>query len=70
MFLPAGAPAAVVQKLNAEIRKALAASDVREFMAREGADPVGSSPEELAAYFKREVAKYAEVIRKAEIAIQ
>jgi tripartite-type tricarboxylate transporter receptor subunit TctC len=70
MFLPAGAPAAVVQKLNGEIRKALGAPDVREFMTREGADPVGSSPEELAAYFKREVAKYAEVIRKAEIAIQ
>lgn len=70
MFVPAGTPQAIVTKLNAEIKKALAAPEVQEFMAREGADPVGSSPEELAAYFKREVAKYADVIRTAAIAIQ
>ena len=70
MFLPAGTPQPIVAKLNEEIRKALAAVEVREFMAREGADPVGSSPEELASYFKREVAKYADVIRKGAIALQ
>jgi tripartite-type tricarboxylate transporter receptor subunit TctC len=70
MFLPAGTPQPIVTKLNAEIRKAVSAPDVQEFMAREGGDPVASSPEELAAYFKREVTKYAEVIRKGNIAIQ
>jgi tripartite-type tricarboxylate transporter receptor subunit TctC len=70
MFLPAGAPRAVVTRLNSEIRKAVAAPDVQQFMVREGAEPIASSPEELAAYFSREVAKYAEVIRKGEIAIQ
>ena len=70
MFLPAGTPKPIVAKLNSEIRKALAAADVQEFMAREGADPVGSSPEELTAYFRREIDKYAEVIRKGAIAIQ
>src|SRR6185503_1784422 len=70
MFLPAGTPQAIVTKLSTAIRNAVSAPDVQEFMAREGGDPVGSSPEELAAYFKREVAKYAEVIRKAEIAIE
>jgi tripartite-type tricarboxylate transporter receptor subunit TctC len=70
MFLPAGTPQPIVMKLNAEIKKAVSAPDVQAFMAREGGDPVASSPEELAAYFKREVAKYAEVIRKGNIAIQ
>jgi tripartite-type tricarboxylate transporter receptor subunit TctC len=70
MFVPTGTPQVIVTKLNSEIRKALAAPDVKEFMAREGADPVGSAPEELAAYFRREIAKYAEVIRKGSIAIQ
>jgi tripartite-type tricarboxylate transporter receptor subunit TctC len=70
MFLPAGTPQSVVAKLNSEIRKALTSTEVREFMAREGADPVGSSPAELADYFKREVAKYADVIRKGAIALQ
>ena len=70
MFYPAGTPRPIVDKMNAEIKKALSAKDVAEFMAREGADPVGSSPEELAAYFKREIEKYANVIRKGNIAIQ
>jgi tripartite-type tricarboxylate transporter receptor subunit TctC len=70
MFLPAGTPQPIVKTLNAEIRKALAAPDVLEFMRREGGDPVGSSPEELSAYFKREVGKYAKVIRAGNITIQ
>jgi tripartite-type tricarboxylate transporter receptor subunit TctC len=70
MFLPAGTPKAVVDKVNGEIRKALQAKDVRDFMAREGADPVGSSPEELTALFKREIDKYAKVIKTANIVVQ
>lgn len=70
MFFPAGTPKPIVDKMNAEIRKALATKEVTDFMAREGAEPVGSSPEELADYFKREVEKYAKVIRAGGIAIQ
>jgi len=39
-------------------------------MAREGAEPVGSSPQELNTLFKREVAKYAKVIKAANIVVQ
>jgi tripartite-type tricarboxylate transporter receptor subunit TctC len=67
MFFPAGTPKEMVNKMNAEIKKALQAKDVLEFMAREGADPVASSPEELAAYFKREIEKYAKVIKTGNI---
>ncbi len=67
MFLPAGTPKEIVAKLNAEIVKALKAPDVREFIIREGGDPVGSTPEELAAYFKREVDKYARIIKAGNI---
>ena len=70
MFLPAGTPKPIVDKLNAEILKALKAPDVQEFMAKEGGEPVGSTPEELAAMFKREIAKYAKVIQTANIAVQ
>jgi tripartite-type tricarboxylate transporter receptor subunit TctC len=70
MFLPAGTPKTLVDKVNGEIRKALQAKDVRDFMAREGADPVGSSPEELTALFKREIDKYAKVIKTANIVVQ
>lgn len=67
MFLPAGTPREIVARLNAEILKALKAPDVQEFMAKEGGEPVGSTPEELAAYFKREVEKYARVIKAGNI---
>ncbi len=70
MFMPAGTPKPIVDKLNAEILKALKASDVLEFMAKEGGEPVGSTPEELAAMFKREIAKYAKVIEAGNIVVQ
>jgi tripartite-type tricarboxylate transporter receptor subunit TctC len=67
MFFPKGTSRDIVTKLNAEIIKALKAPDVNEFIRKEGGDPVGSTPEELAAYFKREVDKYAKVIKAANI---
>jgi len=67
MFFPAGTPKEIVTKLNAEIVKALNAPDLREFIIKEGGDPVGSTPEELAAYFKREVDKYARIIKAGNI---
>ncbi len=70
MFMPAGTPKPIVDKLNAEILKALKASDVLEFMAKEGGEPVGSTPEALAAMFKSEIAKYAKVIEAGKIAVQ
>ena len=70
MFMPAGTPRPIVDKLNSEILKALKASDVLEFMAKEGGEPVGSTPEELTAMFQREIAKYAKVIAAANIVVQ
>jgi tripartite-type tricarboxylate transporter receptor subunit TctC len=67
MFFPAGTSREVVNKLNGEILKALKSSDVRDFIVREGGDPVGSTPEQLATYLKREVDKYAKVIRAGNI---
>ena len=70
MFMPAGTPKPIVDKLHSEILKALKAPDVQEFMAREGGQPVGSTPEELTELFKHEVAKYAKVIEAAHIVVQ
>jgi tripartite-type tricarboxylate transporter receptor subunit TctC len=67
MFLPAGTPQEIVQRLNAETLKAMKAQDVVDFMARDGADPVGSSPAELAAYLRREIDKYARIIKAGGI---
>jgi len=70
MFVRAGTPKDVIDKLNSEIRQALGTERVKEFMAHEGLDPVGSTPEELSAQLKREIAKYADVIHKGHIKLQ
>ena len=70
MYFPRGTPKAMVDKMNAEIRKALESPSVREFMAKEGLDPVGSSPDELAALIQREIPKYAQVIQRGHIALK
>jgi tripartite-type tricarboxylate transporter receptor subunit TctC len=70
MFFPTGTPKPIVDKLNAEIRKALNAADIREFMPREALDPVASTPEQLGALFRREIARYAKVISAGNIKLE
>jgi len=45
------------------------AFEILDFMKREGAEPVGSTQQELAAYFRREVERYAEVIRLGNVRV-
>jgi tripartite-type tricarboxylate transporter receptor subunit TctC len=67
VFAPAGTPAAVVQRLNAEINKSLAAADFKERLAANGAEGVGGTPEQFARVIERETQKYAAVIKRAGI---
>jgi tripartite-type tricarboxylate transporter receptor subunit TctC len=67
MFITAGTPKEIIARLNAETVRGLAQPDVRGFLVKDGAEPVGSTPEELAAFFGREVAKYAKIIAIAKI---
>lgn len=69
MFFPKGTSKEIVGKLNAEIIKALKSPDVRGFIVKEGGEPVGSTPEELAAFFKKEADKYAKVIKAGNIRV-
>jgi tripartite-type tricarboxylate transporter receptor subunit TctC len=70
MWFPAGTPKDIVAKMNELILGAMKNGKVREFMVKEGLDPVGSTPDELGAQIKREIVKYAEVIRKGNIKLQ
>ena len=67
MFFPKGTPKPIIARLNAEIRKAVETPEVKAFFPREALDPVASGPEELSALLRREVEKYAKVIRAANI---
>jgi tripartite-type tricarboxylate transporter receptor subunit TctC len=62
VFAPAKVPREVVERLHAEVTRALAAPDVRGKMLALGAEPVGNTPEEFAAFIRAEAAKYARVI--------
>jgi tripartite-type tricarboxylate transporter receptor subunit TctC len=64
---PAGVPQEIVARLNSEITKVLRAPDVQERLARDGAEPVGSSAEEFRAYIEADVRKWAQVIAASGI---
>jgi tripartite-type tricarboxylate transporter receptor subunit TctC len=65
--VPAGTPKPIIDRLNAEIAKALPAADVREKLAAMGALPVGSKPEAASAFLRVEVDKWGKVIKTANI---
>ena len=67
MFVPAGLPKEILARLHGETVKALALPEVRDYLIKDGAEPVGSTPEEFSAFFRREVAKYAKIIAIAKI---
>lgn len=64
---PAKTPRAIIDRLHAEIVRALNAPDLRSKLIEAGADPVGSTPEEYTAFIKSEIAKWARVIQAAGI---
>ena len=70
MFFPAGTPQEIVNKLNTAIRNALDAEEIKKFFQREALEPVASSPAELSAMLRREIEKYAKVIKAANITVQ
>ncbi len=64
LMVPAGTPAEIVSKLNAETVRALAAKDMRERLEKMGTEPPpNNTPEHFAAFIRNEAAKYAKVVK-------
>lgn len=70
VFGPAGLPQPIVSRLNAEILKGLQAPDLRERFASLGATPVGTTPEELSAHVRAELARWSKVIKAQNISAE
>jgi tripartite-type tricarboxylate transporter receptor subunit TctC len=70
VMVPAGTPPGVIQRLNAEIVKALASSDVKEKLAIQGAEPLGSTPDEYGAYIKSELARWAALVKATGVTLE
>jgi tripartite-type tricarboxylate transporter receptor subunit TctC len=65
LWAPRGTPREVVEKLATETAKVLRLPDVRERYAALGAEPVGNTPDEFAAYCRSELAKWARVVKES-----
>ncbi len=65
VLAPAGTPRAIITRLHAEVVRVLGQPDIKERFLSDGAEPVGSSPEEFAAFIRAETAKWAQVIKDA-----
>ena len=63
LFAPAKTPPEIVARLHAEAVKALTAPDLREKLNAQGAEAVGSTPEEFRAYIRAEIEKWGKVVR-------
>jgi tripartite-type tricarboxylate transporter receptor subunit TctC len=63
LFAPAGTPAPIVDKLQAEVSKILKSGDISRRLIDIGLEPVGSTADELAAYQRSEITKWAKVVK-------
>jgi tripartite-type tricarboxylate transporter receptor subunit TctC len=62
IFVPAGTPADVIRRLNAEMDKAVASPDVRASLAALGVRPEGGTPDELGGLLRQETERWGKLI--------
>jgi tripartite-type tricarboxylate transporter receptor subunit TctC len=62
---PANTPPAVVNKIHNDVVRVMALQDVRDRMLTQAAEPVGSTPQEYAAFINTEIAKWAKVVKQS-----
>ena len=67
MFAPTGTPTSLIQRMNQEVVQVLRRPEIKERFINSGAEPVGSSPEELRSFVKSEMAKWGKLIKAANI---
>jgi tripartite-type tricarboxylate transporter receptor subunit TctC len=69
VLAPAGTPKAIIGKLSTELARIVALPDTQDFLARQGMNPFSSTPDQLAVLMKTEMAKWAKVVKAANIKI-
>ena len=67
LVAPAGTPTAVVARLNAEVNKALMLADVAQQLSVEGATPMPTTPQAFGDLIKREIPRWAEVVKAGNV---
>ena len=69
LFAPVGTPREILARLNADMVKALRQPETRKLLSQQGAEPVGNSEAEFAAFIQAEIAKWGRVIRSANVKV-
>jgi len=64
---PAGMPPQIVRLLNAEMIKAVRAPELTERLATDGAEPVGSTPEQFSRYIATEITRWSKIIKESGV---
>ena len=67
VLAPAGTPASIVSRLNAELNAVLRNAELRERLLKQGFESSGGTPGEFAAYLRAEMEKWTKVVREARI---
>jgi tripartite-type tricarboxylate transporter receptor subunit TctC len=70
LLAPAGAPPAVIARLDEALREVMRADDLRDRLLHQGYDPIDVSPAALAAQIRSDIAKYATLVRNAGIRVE
>ena len=67
MFAPAGTPAAIVSRVNADVNDLLKEQDLRQLLAKQGLNPGGGTPQKLGERVKHELERWTRVVKAAHI---
>ncbi len=69
LYGPASLPKELVARINADITRALQTPDVNERLTQQGIDRIANTPEQASAYLKIEIAKYAKIVKSANLRV-
>jgi tripartite-type tricarboxylate transporter receptor subunit TctC len=70
VLAPAATPRAIIDRLNAELHKALASPELKERLANAGVEPLTNTPEQFAEFIKAEMVRNAKIVKDAGIKVQ
>ena len=70
LMVPANTPKPIIQRLNAEVMKALQSPDVRQKLALQGAEPLGSTPEAYGEYIQKELNRWEMVVKQTGVTLE
>jgi tripartite-type tricarboxylate transporter receptor subunit TctC len=68
-MVPKGTPEPIIERLNAEVMKALQTQDVRQKLALQGAESLGSTPAGYGEHLRKEMTRWADVVKQTGVTL-